>query len=57
MNLVLTVVAIVAVVAVGLVLVLRSTGLHQKIWSIFRRPEPPAKTAGHEQYYRPYWSR
>lgn len=57
MNFVLAIIAIVALVAVGLTLALRSTGLHQRIWSIFRRPEPPAKVAGNEQYYRPYWSR
>jgi hypothetical protein len=40
------------------VLVLRAPGAAQRrVESVFRRPEGPPKTAGNEQYYRPYWSR
>jgi predicted PurR-regulated permease PerM len=51
--------AIVAfVVLVGLYLVFRdTTALQRRIESLFRRPPRPPKTAGDEQYYRPYWSR
>ncbi|MGD8894460.1 MAG: hypothetical protein PVJ73_00340 [Acidobacteriota bacterium] len=46
------------VVLVGLVLVLRDPGAaRRRIESAFRRPPRPPKTAGDEQYYRPYWSR
>jgi hypothetical protein len=46
------------VVLVGLVLVLRDPGAaRRRIESAFRRPPRPHKTAGDEQYYRPYWSR
>jgi hypothetical protein len=46
--------AVVVVVA----LVLRDPGAAQRrIEAVFRRPERPARTAGDEQYYRPYWSR
>jgi Na+-transporting methylmalonyl-CoA/oxaloacetate decarboxylase gamma subunit len=39
-------------------LVLRDPGAAQRrVESVFRRPETPPKTAGNEQYYRPYWSR
>jgi hypothetical protein len=31
--------------------------LQRRIESLFRRPERPARTAGDEQYYRPYWTR
>jgi len=45
-------------VLVGLVLVLGGGGAAQRrIESLFRRPPGPHKTAGDEQYYRPYWSR
>ena len=51
--------AVIALVLVVLgVVVLRDPGAARgRIESLFRRPEPPAKTAGDEQYYRPYWSR
>jgi hypothetical protein len=51
--------ALIALVLVVLgVVVLRDPGAaRSRIESLFRRPEPPAKTAGDEQYYRPYWSR
>jgi hypothetical protein len=50
-------VAALVVVAVA-VLVLRDPGAAQRrVESVFRRPEGPPKTAGNEQYYRPYWSR
>jgi hypothetical protein len=51
--------AVVALVLVALViLVVRDPGaVQRRIESIFRRPERPPKTAGDEQYYRPYWSR
>lgn len=51
--------AAVAIVLVALaVLVLRNPGAAQRrVESLFRRPETPPKTAGNEQYYRPYWSR
>jgi hypothetical protein len=40
------------------VLVFRDPAATQRrIESVFRRPERPARTAGDEQYYRPYWSR
>jgi hypothetical protein len=46
------------VVLAGLVLVLRDPGAaRRRIESAFRRPPRPHKTAGDEQYYRPYWSR
>jgi len=49
----------VALVLVALaVLVLRDPRATQRrVESLFRRPETPPKTAGNEQYYRPYWSR
>ena len=46
------------VVVVVAVLVLRDPAATQRrIESVFRQPERPPKTAGDEQYYRPYWSR
>jgi hypothetical protein len=49
---------LVLVVIAAAVLVLRDPGAAQRrIESLFRRPEPPSRTAGDEQYYRPYWSR
>jgi hypothetical protein len=58
-TLLITVGAIIALaVLVGLVLVFRDTSAAQRrIESLFRRPPGPHKTAGDEQYYRPYWSR
>jgi hypothetical protein len=61
----LTPIQLVAVVAVLALLLLFLAGLvfrgpaalRRAIESIFRRPERPARTAGDEQYYRPYWSR
>ena len=50
------VLALVLVAAAALVL-RNSAALQRRIESVFRRPERPAKTAGDEQYYRPYWSR
>jgi hypothetical protein len=48
--------ALAAVVAA--VLVFRDpSGARHRIESVFRRPERPARTAGDEQYYRPYWTR
>ena len=39
-------------------LVFRDPGAaRRRIESLFRRPEKPARIAGREQYYRPYWSR
>jgi hypothetical protein len=58
-TLLITAGALLALVIVVLaVVVLRDPGAAQR-WdeSIFRRPERPAKIAGEEQYYRPYWSR
>jgi hypothetical protein len=51
--------AILALVVVAVVvLAFRSpTALQRRVEALFRRPDPPAKTAGDEQYYRPYWSR
>jgi hypothetical protein len=51
--------ALLALVVVAVaVLVLRDPGATQsRIESLFRRPERPPRTAGDEQYYRPYWSR
>lgn len=55
---------IIAAAALALVLVAvvvlvsrNSAALQRRIESVFRRPERPARTAGDEQYYRPYWSR
>jgi low affinity Fe/Cu permease len=58
-TLLIAVAAILAlVVVVVAVLVLRDPAAAQRrIESVFRRPERPAKIAGNEQYYRPYWSR
>ena len=51
--------AVVALVLVALlVLILRGSGAAQRrVEALFRRPERPPRTAGEEQYYRPYWSR
>lgn len=50
--------AIGLVVLVGLALVLRDPGAaRRRVESAFRRPPRPPKTAGDEQYYKPYWSR
>ena len=50
--------AALALVLVGLGLVFfKSPALQGRIESLFRRPPKPHKTAGDEQYYRPYWSR
>jgi hypothetical protein len=51
--------AVLALVVVTVaILAFRSpASLRSRIESLFRRPDPPAKTAGNEQYYRPYWSR
>lgn len=49
---------VLAIVLVGLGLVFfKSSALQRRIESLFRRPPKPHKTAGDEQYYRPYWSR
>jgi hypothetical protein len=29
----------------------------RRVEAAFRRPRKPPRTAGDEQYYRPYWSR
>jgi hypothetical protein len=45
-------------VLLGLVLVLRDPrAARDRVESAFRRPSPAPKTAGDEQYYRPYWTR
>jgi hypothetical protein len=50
--------AIGLVVLVGLALVIRDPGAARaRVESAFRRPPRPHKTAGDEQYYKPYWSR
>jgi len=50
--------ALALVLVAAVVLVSRnSAALQRRIESVFRRPERPARTAGDEQYYRPYWSR
>jgi hypothetical protein len=49
---------LVLAVVLGAALVLRDpAAARRRVESLFRRPEPPARTAGDEQYYRPYWSR
>ena len=49
---------VLSVALVGLALVFfKSPALQRRIESLFRRPPKPHKTAGNEQYYRPYWSR
>jgi hypothetical protein len=45
------------VVAVAVLALRGPASLQRRIESLFRRPDPPARTAGDEQYYRPYWSR
>jgi hypothetical protein len=62
MSLTTLLIAVAALLALALVgvafLVLRDPAAAQRrIESVFRRPDPPARTAGDEQYYRPYWSR
>jgi hypothetical protein len=51
------VVAALVVVGVAILAFRSPTSLQRRIESLFRRPDPPARTAGDEQYYRPYWSR
>ena len=45
------------VVALGAYVLFNAGSVQRRIEGLFRRPERPAKTAGDEQYYRPYWSR
>lgn len=46
------------VLVVAAVLIFRDPAATQRrIESVFRKPDRPARTAGDEQYYRPYWSR
>jgi hypothetical protein len=58
-TLLIVVAAVLALVLVVVAfLVFRDPAAAQsRIESAFRRPDPPARTAGDEQYYRPYWSR
>jgi hypothetical protein len=58
-TLLIAVAALLALVVVAVAaLVLRDPAAAQRrVESVFRRPERPARTAGDEQYYRPYWSR
>jgi len=46
-----------AVVVVAVLVVRDPAAARHRVESVFRRPERPARTAGDEQYYRPYWSR
>ena len=46
-----------AVVVVAALVLRDPAAARRRVESVFRRPEPPARTAGDEQYYRPYWSR
>jgi hypothetical protein len=44
------------VVAVAILAFRSPASLQRWMLTLFRRPDPPARTAGDEQYYRPYWS-
>ena len=48
---------VLALVVVAVVALRDPAGARRRVESPFRRPEPPARTAGDEQYYRAYWSR
>jgi hypothetical protein len=46
-----------AVVVVAVLVLRDPVATRRRVESAFRRPERPPRTAGDEQYYRPYWSR
>ena len=45
------------IVALGVYVLFNAAAVQRRIEGLFRRPERPGRTAGDEQYYRPYWSR
>ena len=50
--------AVAVLVLAGLVVVLRDpAAVRGRVEALFRRPDRPPRTAGDEQYYRPYWTR
>jgi len=50
--------AIVSVIGIAAFVVLRDpAATKRRIEAAFRRPGRPPRTAGNEQYYRPYWTR
>jgi len=50
--------AVLAVVGIAAFILLRDpAAATRRIEALFRRPRRPPRTAGDEQYYRPYWSR
>jgi len=50
--------AVLAVIGIAAFILLRDpAATRRRIEAAFRRPGRPPRTAGSEQYYRPYWSR